>query len=941
MLLEPHFLPWSRPLLPEVATLLTDRYRSSEEVSLEDVVVAVPGSRAGRRLVELLIDRATTLGRALIPPRVVTVGSLPEVLYQPEHPIADGPTRRLAWARALHLVRPEELAAVFPEPPASDDLLGSSGLARILDRIHREVGAGGMGFAEVARRCQEGFLFRDVERWTVLAKLQQSMEKELVRHGRIDRERARRRALDSCEMAEGIQLWLVGIPEMPGILQEMLRRGRAPVQPVIHAPEDEEAAFDDLGCVQTDYWCTREVSIPDTVLRICDRPTDQADEVLRFLADLPMGSAPEDVTVGMPDDSLLPYLSQRLAAYGIPHRYAVGMPVTRTAPFRLLSALADYLDGNRFASLAALVRHPDVGAMLGDIPAAEGCDRHFTRFLPTSVRPPREGGEPPKSHFRRALSRLQEEGIIGRLDDQRTLSQWMPEILRLLARVYGDTPVAVSSSEGRLLAESCAMLRNTAASFYELPRDLDLECESATAIRLLLGEVPREPIAPEPDQEAVELVGWLEIHLDDAPNLIVTGVNEPFLPEAVNADAFLPNSLRSRLGLQDNRTRLARDAYRLCAVLNSRERVALLAGRRDARGDPLGPSRLLFTSEDRSSAERVLRLTASEPEIGVAGFPEIAVRGGDRSRFSLPPEPTILLPRTPQLLPVTDFRILLRDPYRWALERVLRLKVVDDEERELDPSAFGSFVHRVLDSFGRSAECNTPDPDTAYRWLTSALDELAGATFGPQALPAVHVQTEQLRLRLRAFADSHAEWIARGWEVVATEVETDEGGFPFDVDGTPIGISGRIDRIDRHRESGAWALLDYKTSEDGKSPDAVHRRSGEWVDLQLPLYRLLLPSLRTRDGQPLGKVGKDADVRLGYFLLPGDKKKAGIVLADWDAATLVTADEAARDVVRELRRNPEIPFQPEGVRTGAMDPYATLLGRGVVRALNLGEEVEG
>ena len=47
MLLKPHFLPWSRPLLPEVATLLSDRYLRAEEVDLEEVIVAVPGSRAG------------------------------------------------------------------------------------------------------------------------------------------------------------------------------------------------------------------------------------------------------------------------------------------------------------------------------------------------------------------------------------------------------------------------------------------------------------------------------------------------------------------------------------------------------------------------------------------------------------------------------------------------------------------------------------------------------------------------------------------------------------------------------------------------------------------------------------------------------------------------------------------------------------------------------
>jgi len=64
-------------------------------------------------------------------------------------------------------------------------------------------------------------------------------------------------------------------------------------------------------------------------------------------------------------------------------------------------------------------------------------------------------------------------------------------------------------------------------------------------------------------------------------------------------------------------------------------------------------------------------------------------------------------------------------------------------------------------------------------------------------------------------------------------------------------IKGKIDRIDRNLRTGAWMIVDYKTSESGKRPEATHqathqatgarrRDSGRtWDDLQLPLYRHL------------------------------------------------------------------------------------------------------
>ena len=79
----------------------------------------------------------------------------------------------------------------------------------------------------------------------------------------------------------------------------------------------------------------------------------------------------------------------------------------------------------------------------------------------------------------------------------------------------------------------------------------------------------------------MELLDWLELPLDDAPVVMLTGFNEGLFPESVQGHAFLPDALRTRLGLIDNRRRFARDAYRLTTVLHSKESVRLIAGRRD------------------------------------------------------------------------------------------------------------------------------------------------------------------------------------------------------------------------------------------------------------------------------------------------------------------------------------------------------------------------
>ena len=115
------FLGWDDPCLPHVAQWLHKRYRGDPGGGLGQITVVTPGRRAARRLLELLVQQAD--GEALTPPRMTTVGQLPELLYTPQPPIADALRSLLAWIAALRQAPVQTRRAIVPHPPDQDDLL--------------------------------------------------------------------------------------------------------------------------------------------------------------------------------------------------------------------------------------------------------------------------------------------------------------------------------------------------------------------------------------------------------------------------------------------------------------------------------------------------------------------------------------------------------------------------------------------------------------------------------------------------------------------------------------------------------------------------------------------------------------------------------------------------------------------------------------------------
>ena len=158
------------------------------------------------------------------------------------------------------------------------------------------------------------------------------------------------------------------------------------------------------------------------------------------------------------------------------------------------------------------------------------------------------------------------------------------------------------------------------------------------------------------------------------------------------------------------------------------------------------------------------------------------------------------------------------------------------------------------------------------------------------------------RQRLRHAARVQVELVQEGWDLIRTEAR-----YEMSINGLPI--RGTVDRVDQHRDTGAFRIIDYKTSDQQKAPIATHLascrdetpdfaqvsvdgKSKRWVDLQLPLYHRMLQTNNVLSGQ----------AEIAYFNLPKAVMQTGIYT--WENWTPALADSAygcAEAIVHQIQ----------------------------------------
>lgn len=982
------FLGLETPPLLSAAKWLVDQYRTESRfgsaLDLSSTLVVLPTARSKHRLLQLLVAAAAEQSLILNPPWIMTIGALPEHLYVAERPLASELTQHIAWVRAIEQTPAEDLQPLLGEDrPATQADFQS--LATVISRLHIRLANDIWSFSSVHRYVanDKSFLSNEAARWETLTGIQQRYYKLLAEENLWDRFGARNYAAAGLLKANEIRcgtdrdIVLVGCADLNRSTSEMLRQvaantvpttGDRPQVTALIAADDAYAEhFNAFGSIVADRWLDTKLPLKDSQILIADRPADQAFAVAWHLANQQTDSqtqptlAADQVTVGVPDEALAPLIERSLRSIGLDSRHLAGKPVIRSAPARLLFAISEYVASQRYDAFTSLVRHPDLFDWICRQVESESWLHQLDVFqnvqLPGSfpLNQKLPFGDPsviaaaidPKdpTSAKRAERNSQSADQLNQifnvvtqllqpvLGAAKPIADWTPAWSQVLIDVYRDRPLVPNTpatDNGQLddtTFSACETLLTALASPDDVPASFALETSAVEALNWVMESSAGERIASSANPDAIELAGWLDLSLDDAPTMIVTNFNEGKVPTSEIGHQFLPNALCELLEVQDNNRRYARDAYGLLVIASVRDDLLLITGRRDEQGEPLRPSRLLFADAPETSARRARAFFNHVAKTRHENWLTIGHAPVTQQRISIP-EPAVAT--VPENLTVTSFREYIKCPYRYYLNKVLRLETVSDDLTELDGGAFGDLCHNVLEAFANDPIKDSSDENAIAEFFSQELDRQANEFSQGNRLPAVRIQVEQLRQRLLAFAPKQAEHRRSGWRIVSTEELLHH---EMDVDGKPFTIRGKIDRVDQHEETGQVAVWDYKTTTGGPNPDTKHYASikGKWKDLQLPLYRYLVQEVDA-------VAGADFDnLIVGFVLLHENANDIGFCPSEKLLPMQDSADEKFREIVRNLRAAnfwPPVDPPPE-----YSDDYAAICQDNVFEQFAIAEEV--
>lgn len=838
----------------------------ADALDLSRTLVATPGARAGRVLVTLLADACQERGLAFTPPQTVTAGSLAEALAPA--PSAGGEIHRtLAWRIVLSEASGDIIRAVLPH--TDEPTRWADEVARAVEELAR----GGLRCEDVARSDLPPL--EAPERWQALATLQKRYEAVLEQAGMVDP------SLHAINEIEDIGLGLDGIVllgcfDLTNLARTLL--GRAVCD--VHALVSLHAGLHADGVVDEGHWHEAEIEVDPQTVFVTGAPQEQGALAVRAAVDM------DTSAIGTADESLAGAVRRAAGEHGLSTHVAWGVPAAATGPGRLLGDIGLLLSERSFVALARVLRCPMVVASLArdddrHLQLPRALDDYEAGALPISAFGTLPLGDERVEQARRVVDHARTavlRAIKPLRGKPRTLREWATGIESTLVSLLGPAQDELGPTSIHAVEAIGQHLRTLAA----LPESLDTTLVPASdAIALVLSELAQRGAPDEPGGEVLDVLGWLELPLDPSPALVVMGAHHSALPGAAAPGPLLTEGLRRSLGLPGEARKLARDAASMATLLCGNRRVRFVLGTVNASGEPLLPSTLLLRGPGDGPARVLDRVRlafetpSAEPALGACRY-RVGV---------MPGEPAITS------MAVTSFKAYIESPYLFYLRYALRLREVKPRPlvARLETNTFGTLLHEALQRFAREPDTrDIHDEGTIRQLMHAGLWEATEQLTGLERSATTLAQIDAAERRLSAFAKVEAERRAAGWRTI--EVEWSPAEQPM-LGESGVSLRGKIDRIDWH-EDGKLALLDYKTSDTGKSPRQTHRRrDGSWTDLQLPLYEILAQpiALERNLGEPPS---------LGYVTLSGADAK--VLEADWEHDDIVSAQRFAEDIARRV-----------------------------------------
>lgn len=731
-------------------------------------------------------------------------------------------------------------------------------------------------------------------------------------------------------------------PQIKTLLRHLHGKDGGRVQIWIHAPETESSQFDDFGLPLEDAWVTREIQIPQafvyadekhevldqyaSTIHVVDDAQAMAEEAVRLAG----GHDSRDVVLAVGDAEFSPAILHAFSA--TTPAWLLNLPEGRSAqtlelgklPRQLAEACEARLRLPLWDAESGKIRNNNVHgletfvalltnralqhALADNVSELMGLQEHVEKIRMQLL----PGSEEALLKMLEAIPEV-DAGYksIGWLkrQQQAAFHDYAVKVNRLITGLCGGQIQAFlhrladrienSHADGvckQLAVGIAQQMRECAGVCMKLPSNL---C-TLELLRRLVEDKVNGPAFAERENTVGNLLGWRELAYAHGRQVILGAMHDGCIPEPVQEDDFLPESLCNELGLRHERFRTARDSYLLTALIESRRaagRVDFIIARQKADGSVLAPSSLLMRcGKEQPKRARVLFAESKTPQL----LPKPAScplrRATGNSEPILPGELEHISQIAPDMKnPFTNaerklqkkfspslLSSFLQCPLTFWVKNLFKIDMGDtykEHKGELESNEYGTIMHAVLaklvERFPSQAALLAECPSAAHdahaaetHMLTIARHIAANewmvvynnASPRESQSLAMEVQLQALERTLAGFVRQHCNDLSDGWYNVAREYTMEPTMRICEVDVARFSMNA--DRIDRHAD-GRWRIIDYKTSGSEKKPHKVHfdvldedspycrfmnvqgyqfgmvyfgEKLYRWNDVQLPLY---------------------------------------------------------------------------------------------------------
>lgn len=311
---------------------------------------------------------------------------------------------------------------------------------------------------------------------------------------------------------------------------------------------------------------------------------------------------------------------------------------------------------------------------------------------------------------------------------------------------------------------------------------------SAETVRPVYGTHPR-----------LKILGPIEARFNHYDTVIIGGVNEGIWPKLPSSDPWMSRPMKKDFGLSLPERAVGITAADFCQLMCAKEVYLTRSSR--VMGTPMNKSRWLLR------LETVLTACGFTKDILLDGkylsLAELQDEGYAAKRVKAP-TPCPPVTARPRKLSASSVETLIRDPYAVFASKILRLKPLDELDKQLSQADYGNIVHAILEEFNNLYPSALP---------LNAKDELI-------KIGQKHFAQSQIKTEVRAFWWPQflniVEWLLSTEgpyrEGVAKVYSEARGSIRWQAPAGDFTLEARADRIDINRD-GTANIIDYKTGE--------------------------------------------------------------------------------------------------------------------------------